>query len=206
MKPIILAFFAVLLFASCSNDSESEQRNFFNLKKGNLWVYKRYTSTDNVNYTFSDRIDSVRTTGDSLISGVSFVKLQHRVYDSGVFSEETIETLRVDENGHLVNQDNIVIHPGLDNEFQNIRPILVGETTNVGSMTEQLQSAFIVTVEGMTHLVFPYYGNFVSTSPSIPDNYIFYQYRYGLGLVCQHCATVSGSSFYEDRLVSYELN
>ena len=52
----------------------------------------------------------------------------------------------------------------------------------------------------------PFHGDFVSNNPSIPNNYIYHRYQKGIGMVSQHCAYVSGTGAYQDRLVYYEVN
>lgn len=212
MKKIILLFSLVIIATACSTSEDSASNEpFFNLSNDNLWVYKRYNSTDNLNFTFINRIDSVRVIGDTLITGINFKKLQHKIYISGVFNQEIIETLRVDSAGHLVDQNNLVFHAGIDFEYQNVRDVgfissVDGNYNSVGAITSQVQSPYNTSVEGVDYFVYPYYGNFVSTDLATPNNYIYFQYQQGIGLVCQHCAAVSGSSFYEDRLVYYDLN
>ena len=185
---------------SCSTDSNSDNNSFFNLHEGNLWVYKRYTSYDNVNYTATTYIDSVRVTGDTLINNLTYAKVVHTAYYNPK------EYLRVDSNGHLVDQSGYVHHPGTDTNYQNIRPVIIGGTQNVGSLTEQLQSPFTTTIEGLDYFVYPYYGTFISTEANIPNNYIFYQYEENTGLVCQRIVALSGYESLEDRLIYHELH
>jgi hypothetical protein len=206
MKRILLLFSLGIIISSCSNNETDASEPFFNLSNGNLWVYKRYHSADNVNYTFSNQIDSVRVTGDTLIGGISFSKLQHKTYNSGILNDETLETLRVNSAGHLVNQNNLVYHSGTDLQYQNVRDFLVGGIVNVGSIAEQLLEPFTTNIEGIDYFVYSYYGNFTPLDTSLPNSHIFFQYKEGLGLVCQHCAAASGFSCFEDRLVYYEIN
>lgn len=211
MKKVILLFSIGLLFYSCSNDSESQTTiPFFNLNQGNKWAYKLFNSNDNVNYVFSNLIDSVTVSGDSIISGNSFVKLHHHEYLNGTFLNYRLELLRVNSQGHLVNSDGYVLHPGTDAQYQGVREVFVPDGMNnspvsVGTITSQLQPLLSTTVEGVNYSVYPYYGTFISTHPTIPNNYIFDQYQEGIGLVKQHWSSLSGTSFYEYRLVSYQL-
>ena len=206
MKNIFFLLLTLVSLTSCSTDSNSEENSFFNLKNGNLWVYKRYVSSNNVNYTNSNIIDSVRVVGDTLIDNVSYSKLVHKKYQSGNFYSQEKECLRVDANGRLVNQNGLIYHPGTEIGFYNTRTIYYGGTENIGTMGEQLLEPSTTNIEGVDYFVYTYLGNFTPLDPAIPSNYIFYQYKEGLGLVCQHCAAVSGTSYYEDRLVSYDLN
>jgi hypothetical protein len=206
MKKTLFLLFVAVMFTSCSTNSDSEDTSFFNLNEGNLWVYKRYASNDGINYSPTNSIDSVRITGDTLINSLSYAKLIHRRYNAGVLSAIEKECLRVDSQNHLVNQNGMVYHPGIDSEFYNIRPVIVGGTINVGSIAEELLAPFTTTVEEVDYFVYCYYGRFTSSDSSIPDNFIFSQYKEGLGLVCQRCATVAGPYSTEDRLIYYELN
>jgi hypothetical protein len=209
MKKSLFLLLTAVALTSCSADSDSEDNSFFNLNNGNLWVYKRYISNnDGAAYSPIDGIDSVRVMGDTLINNINYAKLVHKKYYSGALSVIEKECLRVDSNGHLVNQNGIVYHPGTDSAFQSTRPITIGEDNNivVGSLTEQLIEPFTANVEGVNYFVYSYYGNFTSTDPIAPNNYIFSQYKEGVGLVCQRCAAVAGSLCTEDRLVYYEVN
>lgn len=206
MKTFFYLTVLSLFLVSCSNETDSPQNSFFNLNDGNLWVYKRYYSNDNINYNYNNEIDSVRVNGDTLINNIVYSKLVHKKYFSGNLTNVTKECLRVDSNNHLVNEFGLVFHPGTDNQYQHVRPVILGGITDVGTVTLQLQNPFSISVEGNNYFVYSYYGDFISTVSSIPNNYIYYQYTEGIGLISQHCAGVSGLSFYEDRLVYYELN
>ncbi|MFN8326189.1 MAG: hypothetical protein U0T80_10690 [Flavobacteriaceae bacterium] len=207
MKKILFLLLAAVIFTSCSTDSDSTDSSFFNLNNGNLWVYKRYYSSDNINYMASGQIDSVRVEGDTVINSISYSKLVHRIYQANVFSYQRKDFLKVDTNGHLVNETGYVLHPGTDMSYQGFRNVTFGQESNtVGTITEQLQNPFETNVEGVSYYVYSYYGNFISSVASIPNNYIFYQCKEGVGLVNQHCSSVSGTLCYEDRLVYYDLN
>ena len=205
MKKILLLLLVTSLFWSCSNDDETQQDNFFNLNTGNVWVYKRYHTNDNTNYIFSNRIDSVKVVGDTLISGLTYSKLVHNVYyTSGNFSGD-FECLRVNDEGHLVDQYGLVIHPGDDTQYQSTRQQFVG-TEVIGLTNFNLLPPFQENVEGEDYFVYSFHGDFVSNNPSIPNNYIYHRYQKGIGMVSQHCAYVSGTGAYQDRLVYYEIN
>lgn len=206
MKYIICFLLTSLLLTSCSSENDSDPNNFFNLNEGNLWVYKNYYSNDNLNYTYTNQIDSVRVTGDTLISGISFSKLQHKVYATGILNWKWIEILRVNSEGHLVNQNNIVRHPGTDSASHSVRDILAGGIVNIGSLSEQLQDPFTTNVEGTDYFVYSYYGIYIPIDSIFPNSYTFSQYVEGLGLVSQHIPAANGYSCTEERLVYYELN
>jgi hypothetical protein len=205
MKKILLLLLVTSLFWSCSNDDETQQDDFFNLNTGNVWVYKRYHNNNNTNYIFSNRIDSVKVVGDTLISGLTYSKLVHNVYyTSGNFSSD-VECLRVNDEGHLVDQYGLVIHPGDDMQYQSTRQQYAGMEL-IGLMNLQLFPPFEENVEGVDYFVFSYHGDFVSNNPSIPNNFIYTRYQKGIGMVSQHCPAVSGVGVYQDRLVYYEVN
>jgi hypothetical protein len=206
MKKFISLFSLSMVFISCSNNDNNTP--FFNLSNGNIWVYKRYYSNNNVDFTASSLIDSVRVIGDTLIQGQNYSKFQHKTYSSGNFNNERVDCLRVNSENHLVNQNDQVYHSGTDFQYVNERTITASGDSSIvlGTVISQVQNPFTTTIEGVSYFVHSYHGNFVSANPSAPNNFIYYQYKAGVGLVCEHCAAVSGSSFYEDRLVYYDVN
>lgn len=207
MKKIIFLLLAAVALTSCSTDSNSEDNNFFNLRQGNLWVYKRYVSNDNMSYTPTTRIDSVRITGDTLINSNHYAKFVHRIYNSNVLSETYKECLRVDSNSHLIDNNGYVYHAGTDIGYSHNRSVKVGpEETIVGWIGEELLEPFTTNIEGVDYFVYSYYGNFYPADPALPTNYIFYEYAKGIGMVNQRCAAISGSASTEDRLIYYDLN
>lgn len=206
MKKNLFLLLTAMILVSCSNDSDSPDNSFFNLNEGNLWVYKRYASNNGTNYTATAIIDSVRITGDTLINHLRYAKFVHKRYNSNVLYAVDKEYLRVDSDNHLVNADAFVYHPGTDIDYYNIRSVRVGGDEIVGWMGEQLLEPFTTNVEGVDYFVYSYYGIFSPVDNSFPNNYIFYEYKEGLGLVCQRCAGISGTYSTEDRLIYHELN
>jgi hypothetical protein len=204
MKTTFLFLIAIVVVSCTGSDSETPSDNFFRLETGNLWVYKRFHSSDNITYTATTRIDSVTITGDTIIGGLTYAKLHHRVTPSDSF-DGMEDYFREDANGHLVNPAGYVIHPGNDAAYTGSREIVAGETP-IGNVNYHLDTPGNVSVEGQDYFVYPYIGNFVPTDGVSPPNVIYDQYQEDLGLVCQHCAAVSGTFYYEDRLISYDLN
>jgi hypothetical protein len=200
-------YFAVLsiFFLSCSSDDENSDDDFFNLNTGNLRVYKRFYSPDDITFTPSNRIDSVRTTGDTIIDGTTYEKFQHRIYNAATFSETYTEALRKDQNGHLVNDTGFVLHPGYDMDYTYIRQFFVGDF-HIGNINYHLQVPVSIAVDGQPFYVYPYRGDYVPLNPAEPQQYIFDWYQPGIGLVNQHCSIVFGTSAYEDRLIYYDVN
>jgi hypothetical protein len=201
MRPIFCLLVVLIVLASCSGDNNTGPENFFNLETGNLWVYKRFNSPDNITYTASTRIDSVSVIGTVVFEGDTYSRMLHKIYNAGIFSEQFEQNLRVDENGHLVFPSGLVLNPGTDTEFTDVRPF-----QDAGNITYQLDDPIDVTVEGQEYFVYPYVGDYVPFNDQQPGQVIYDQYQSGLGLVCQHCTNPQGTSFYEDRLISFELN
>lgn len=214
MKKLLLLLGVLFILSSCSNDDSpaSPQEPFFRLEEGNLWVYKKYVSSDDVNYTYMNVVDSVRVQGDTLIGNHVFKKVLHKRTDSFSTYDLPAEYLRVDNSGHLVNEVGTVLHPGTDTPYQYTRTVRIGDGmggyVNYGNIYFQLlPNPVQVHVEGANYLVQSYYGNFISNNQAqAPNNHIFYQYQGGLGFVCRHDVAISGHDYYEDRLVYYDLN
>ena len=207
MKKIITLGILGILLASCSSDSENSEDNFFNLNTGNLRVYKRFISGDGITFSPTTRIDSVFTTGDTIISGLTYEKFYHKVYEADVFVEphSFTETLRVDANGHLVNVAGFVLHPGYDQNFTAIREYFLQDEL-YGNINYQSENPMDVMVEGETYNVYPYIGNYIPLDPGQEEQSQFDYYKPGVGLVNQHCSALMGTSCYEARLISYQIN
>lgn len=214
MKNLFLLLGALLLLSSCSNDDSpaNPQEPFFRLEEGNLWVYKKYGSSDDVNYSYMNVIDSVRVQGDTLIGNQVFKKVTHKRSTVDYSYDLPTEYLRVDDNGHMVNEVGLVLHPGNDSQYQYTREVSfsdgMGGYVSYGNIYFQLlPNPLQVNVEGSNYTVQSYYGNFISDNLEMaPNNHTFYQYQGGLGFVCKHDVGLSGNSYYEDRLVYYDLN
>lgn len=214
--PILFLVFAL---GACSDDDNSSlpQEDFFNLNLGNQWVYKRYNfDFDNPSiYTFSGETEHVEVVEIVSINGLNFSKLKHtKTYANSPNSSIEYEYLRVNESGHLVGfmgavsdiDENFitenfagVLHPGEDFSYQFIR------TEPYGTITHQLTPRVSMTVEGNNYSVFPYKGVFVPNSSDLVTKTVEYNYQKQIGLVKRVCHTVSGSSSWEDRLVSYTI-
>lgn len=206
MKYIICFLLTSLLLTSCSSDSDADPE-FFNLQNGNLWVYRMYQSNDGVDFTATSSIDTVRVIGDSIISGLNYSKVKHMVYNSGAFSYDMLELLRVDSAGHLVNQNNLVYHAGDDMEFHSVRDYYIaGGAALVGSVEEHLLPPLTTNIEGTDYFVYPYYGTFTPLDTTWQVKNFFSQYKEGVGFVCQRSVALAGNSCREDRLVYYDLN
>jgi len=217
-------FFSLLglsfLMFSCSNDLEdttpsSPSSTFFNINVGNKWVYKRYHyNSITSNFSSYNRIDSVFVTGDTLINTLIYKKIIHKTYSDIVanpsFYLVTKDYLRVDNEDHLVTANGFVRHPGFDNQYQYTHDYyLYTDNTPflMGSAIFQVQAPQNLLVEGQNFYLYDYKGDFTGNqSLNFPNNTIHYMYEEGTGLVLQRIPAVSGSGYFEDRLIYFEIN
>ncbi|RZJ30341.1 MAG: hypothetical protein EOO48_05200 [Flavobacterium sp.] len=124
---------------------------------------------------------------------------------NGEFSQQFEQYYREDASGHLVSPAGLVIHPGNNSEFTDTREVTFSGIS-IGNINYHLAAPANVAVEGQSYFVYSYIGDFVPTDGVSPPNMIYDQYQQHVGLICQHCAGVSGSYFYEDRLIHYDPN
>lgn len=206
MKKVFLFLAVSVITMSCSNDDDDviPQEPFFNLQEGNLWVYEQYGVNELENISgFMNRVDSVRVIGKELIGGESYFNVQHKVYKYENLIDEKTEYLRVDENGHLVNSQGWVKHPGIDTEYQ---------TTRITSGVEikyTLQQKNDVNVDGVVYdEVFSYLGYIDDLQPTASRG-MAHEVLYipSLGIVSEKYIFIGSTVGYlEDRLVYYEIN
>jgi hypothetical protein len=194
----------------------STNTSYFNINVGNKWVYKRYNFnvvTGQYNGQ-TNTIDSVFVNGDTLINTNLYKKVIHRVYNDVVNNptnfNEHFEFLRIDSNDHLINEFGRVIHPGFDNQYQYTHTYS-NSVNNVnivyGTAIFQLVSPQNILIEGQTYNVNDFKGIFTGNSGlNVPNNIINYMFEEQTGMILSRCPTVSGTSYYEDRLIYYELN
>ena len=196
IKKIALLSLVALSF-SCSKKTGEEEKPpsdpFFNLKTGNLWVYKEYQSDANGVLQFTHKIDSVSVPGDTLIAGNTYFKILH---------EETGHQLtrfywREDSGGHLVDETGIVMHPGTDKTYY------TSQFNGNGTIYFHLLDPVSNTVEGNEYYTYTYHGDYVPLDPEASHEYIERAFQQHLGMVTTH---VSGHPSKELRLVSYHLN
>jgi hypothetical protein len=113
------AFLALsAMLVSCSDDDTQpvqQDEPFFNLTEGNYWIYKRYGVNDDISVETYMGIDSVRVSGQELIEGNSYYKLEHWTPGNATAEAylEFTDYVRVNEQGRLVRPNGFVIHPGL---------------------------------------------------------------------------------------------
>ena len=225
MKKLLILIVSFVLFLSCSESEEttSQTNSFFNIETGNLWVYKRYNYNNSTNnYINTNVIDSVFVTGDTLINSISYKKIHHHTYfdivNNPSYYQSSLDIVRVDTNDHLVRPNGFVVHPGLDYNYEYTHSYYSSfyfdstTGTNVqnlfGTADFQLSPGVLsLSVEGSQYNLYNYEGDFTGNqSLNIPDNTINYMYSEQIGAVLLKCPYVSGTGFYEDRLIYYEIN
>lgn len=202
MKKITLFFALAIAFSSCSNDDDKNtEQQFFNLKEGNTWVYKKYTINEQGEATATSEIDTVKIGGTKLTDGKTYYKLTHT---SGIWGEE--ELVRIDESGHLVYFTGVVLHPGTDTAYKAIVPLR--EEPDYGTISYASQDVKDVIIEGKIYRVNTYAG-YLTSNPdtNIPDGEgILEQYAKGTGFVVRYYRYLSShKAGIEYRLISYEL-
>lgn len=193
----IAAFLAIgAILVSCSNDDDNQKEKFFNLAEGNFWVYKQYfgRSFDDPG-TFTGMTDTVRVVGQRYVNGKKYYEMTHsyKAYN------EFIDTfLRVNEKGHLVNPNDLVIHPGIDKNYQ-FTEVFNGS----GYVDYQLSNVKDVTIDDQNYLVYPYIGNLTNGKGVVSDKFRSYDYQKGLGFVMKH--RKENDIYMEERLVYYQV-
>lgn len=200
MKKIVTIMAIVIALSSCSNDDDNNKKEFFNLKVGNEWVYKRYTiNGDQENY--SGKTDTVKVVGIENIDGKEYFKLTSTddLLDGEAF-------LRIDKSGHLINSLGRVLHPRTDSSFTETRPANLNY--EFGTTTYTLKDKTTITVEGQNYEVFPYSGYFTPyPDKNLPEGVgVVEGYSHGIGFVIKKYRYIStATGFIEYRLVSYDL-
>lgn len=209
---LILAITAMIV-CSCSTNSDSQPDptpEFFNLNVGNEWVYKEYSRQfDSLPYEFNGKIDSVKVESTVNIEGLTFSKLRHKIGNSVKY-----EFLRVDELGHLVGNNLLLIdvpltaeglksvkHPGNDTAYENT---LVKETGTTFSSVFPNQD---IVVEGNSYIVSPFVFQYTSPAGETPiiHKSVSTDYQRQVGLVRKSDGYASGRLSWENRLVWYHL-
>jgi hypothetical protein len=207
MKSLLIAMFPLLALVSCSDDDSSIQNEpFFNLSEGNEWIYNRYIIQESSNTMHFEYRDSARVEGQEIIDGKSYVIVNHYVTQnsSTYYALDSSERWRVDENGHLVNPDGIIIHAGTDQFAQQTHDVYINGMI-IGQLQYSLGLQTQLDVEGQSYNAYPFSGYFTGFGQAnTPDglgevNY----YQPGLGFVLKKTRFASTSDYFiEDRLIS----
>lgn len=230
LYPVML-FAALAGFTSCSKDDdtvltpEQEQalsteqaQNFFNLKTGSEWTYKRYENSEASPETFTFSGDTDRVTVESTVeaNGLTYSKLKHTITnpaDSETFVR--YEYSRVDNSGHLVsifrdsadesflstvNENSaVLVHPGVDAAYAS------SVNNSFGKIDYKLGTKTTLTVEGNSYNVLPYNGVFTPNKQGLVAKTIATYYAPNIGMVKSSFKELNSTYAYEDRLVSYHL-
>jgi len=199
MKKLFALLAITAIASSCGNDDNqtSQNQEFFNLAEGNLWVYRRYDVTNGLERVHpGNSIDSVTVSGQEIIEGQSYYKLHHTVQS---YNDEFVRT---DNNGHLVNSDGSVLHPGSDTTFT------YSITNTYGTVSYRLEDRYNRTVEDNTYNLYPFVGYFIPVTGSDAPSGIGHTIDCvpGIGIVIRHERYINSADYFEYRLVSHRLN
>jgi hypothetical protein len=212
------------------NSNVETKQPFFNLNVGSKWVYKKY-ETNHLNpneSVFSGIVDTVKIVSIENIQGFKFAKkLSKKVnINYGNVISEKYSYLRVNNLGHLVQisyvdenspalteTSGLVLHPGFDKNFtynQEYLPYFSYETNTyelTGNILYSVFDSLNIDVEGKNYLVSPFNGVFTPSAnrPELVSKTIENDYAQGIGLVKLVCHWLQSNSFYEERLVWYDL-
>ncbi|MHA3787326.1 hypothetical protein ACX0HA_03880 [Flavobacterium hauense] len=198
MKKIGTVLALAFLVMSCSNDDDKNKEEFFNLKVGNQWVYKKYY-VNNSGENYKGETDTVKIVGTEIIEGKEYFKHTHT---NDMFDDAS---LRVDGAGHLVKSSGRVVHPGTDKGFTDSRPL--NFNNDLGTINYALKDMVTVIVEGKSYDMFPYSGYFIpSPQYNLPEGEsVIDSYSKGIGFVIKKYRYISGTGFLEWKLVSHDL-
>ncbi len=174
-----LTFFLTLI--SCDKDKDEDiitqtpinlDTNFFNLKEGNTWVYKKYESdySDTENLVFKGSIDTVFIEKELYLNGIKFYKQRTKQYKNSSYTKtpnEYVDFLRINESGHLLrsyaenyqNLNEYLIHPGNDFDTWNY-PAIFQPVGNFGNVNYYLKPLQEITIEDKNYKTYPFMGEF----------------------------------------------
>jgi hypothetical protein len=198
MKKIVLVLALAFFVMSCSNDDNNTNNKFFNLKVGSQWVYKRYDVNNEGTESYRGEIDTVKVVGVESINGKDFYRLTHSDHQFLDY-----ELLRVNEKGHLVSPKEFVVHPGTDKSYTASRDVLNGN----GTINYTLKVVSSITIEGKNYEIYPYSGYYTPNpgQSGTEGEGVVEAYSKNVGFVIRRCKYLSGTAYFEYRLVSYDL-
>ena len=200
MKKIISVIAFAIALSSCSSDDDKNQQDFFNLKVGNMWVYKKYNVLGN-EARYSGSNDTVRVTGTEIHNEKVYYKLTHslgEIFENG-------ELLRINEKGHLESETGFVVHPGSDKNYTYRNSPL--NNLDYGYVDYALEDVTEVIVEDKNYTIYPYIGHLTASETStVPEGKGSVEsYQPGLGFVVRSYRYISAAdNFIEYRLVHHE--
>ena len=111
-----------------------------------------------------------------------------------------LDLLRVDVDGHLINSDNFVKHPGYDTGYQYVQSL------GGGNITYHLIENQNIVVENQNYSASPFIGDYVPLSSQFSSHKLKYFYVPNTGLVLRHIEYFPESPDIEYRLSYSELN
>jgi len=200
----LLAVSATLL--SCSDDNYNADDDFYGLRSGKVLVYKKYTVDENGVETYTNKIDTVTIDGQQDINGLSYYKFHHKVYYNNALESESNDYRRVDGDGYLVDENNVVIHPGFEKNYVFTENLGSG-VQPLGTAVYQLGDISEFALQNSTFAVYRYIGTINPISGSIPAGVgMERDYAASLGVVKFRTRYLASLAYLEDRLVSYQNN
>ncbi len=206
----LLLLMTIVLFSSCEkNDSKPENENgYAMLKTGNYWIYS-LTKIDSLGAeTITENYDSAYISGEIVIRGHKYFKMQH-LYWSLITSSEWFR----DSSDYLVNSIGDIVFSSknfndtLHKSF-NIEIGLNGIDTTCTCYYMMTDKDLLTTVPAGNFLTLNYKGTYV-----VNERYIDYNspltsnfyYAKGVGLVCVKDDYMDGSQMLI-KLVRYKVN
>lgn len=197
MKKIV-AFLAIgAMLVSCSND-DNQKDEFFNLAEGNFWVYKIYSvSPGYEDGFFTNMIDTVKVVEQRVVNGEKYYRITHSNRLNGMQDD----FLKVNEKGHLVNHNKLVLHPGKDKKYQYTKVSDYG----YGYIDYQLGKVEDMTIENKNYMVYPYICDLTGANYSLQGEAVSSFYQKGLGFVVKRYNYSDDTRYSEDRLVYYQV-
>jgi hypothetical protein len=193
MKKIFaLAALSATLFSCNNNDDDNNsaptEAAFFNFEVGDVWAYKWYQENPSGTFVARTDVDTVKIIGTEVYNGKTYFDFETKTYSAeGTNTGTSHEYQRVDVNGHLVNAQEVVLHPGAYTGFTDEYPYLLNNDT-IGYMATQDYAVQDIVVEGETYAANKYEGYYTPNENGGAEG-IGYQIFYspGIGLVLNKC-------------------
>ena len=230
---VLLVAVSFLSLLSCSKDNEESitiakesESNFFNLKVGNIWVYKYYVKPKvvpnevvgtNYEHKFyaTSKIDTVRITDSKLIDGKVYYNEETKSYRVGELKsyQTSKRLLTINSKGHLVNFSGATIHPGKDTNQSNYYSNIKYQDDDFNTSYFPLKGPLDLVVEEKPYSVYYFridyskvssFGSYALPSELKEEEFATY-YQDGLGLIQQNFASIEGDylTLNEKRMISF---